>query len=229
MSPGPYPIELLTTSQMARADRLTIERGVPGIVLMENAATAIAKAATNILNKTSGRRVLVLCGPGNNGGDGYAAARLLRSHRIKVRVASLTPPEQLRGDAKEAASQWTGGIEAAADCDLRTVDLVIDAIFGAGLARDLDAPTVAIVERLNQWRRETGQKVIAVDIPSGVDGTTGRHSRRGGGSGRHCHVLSLEDRTSAVSGTPALRRIDLRSYRHQAVGARLHRSRHIRQ
>ena len=55
---------------------------------------------------------------------------------------------------------------------LRTVDLVIDAIFGAGLARDLDAPTVAIVERLNQWRRETGQ-VISVDIPSGVDGTTG--------------------------------------------------------
>jgi hydroxyethylthiazole kinase-like uncharacterized protein yjeF len=173
MSPGPYPIELLTTDQMARADRLTIESGVPGIVLMENAAAAIAKAANNILNRTSGRRVLVLCGPGNNGGDGYAAARLLRSHRIKVRAASLTPPDQLRGDAKEAASRWTGGIESAADCDLSTVDLVIDAIFGAGLSRDLDAATISIVERLNQWRRTTGQKVVAIDIPSGVDGTTG--------------------------------------------------------
>jgi hydroxyethylthiazole kinase-like uncharacterized protein yjeF len=173
MSPGPYPIELLTTSQMARADRLTIESGVPGIELMENAAAAIAKEVNEILNRTSGRRVLVLCGPGNNGGDGYAAARLLRSHRIKVRVASLTPPDQLRGDAREAASRWTGSVEPAASCDLRAVDLVIDAMFGTGLARDLDAPTIAIVERLNQWRRETGQKVIAVDIPSGVDGTTG--------------------------------------------------------
>lgn len=173
MSPGPYPIELLTTDQMARADRLTIESGVPGIVLMENAAAAIAKTANNILNKTSGRRVLVLCGPGNNGGDGYAAARLLRSHRIKVRVASLTPPDQLRGDAKEAASRWVGGIESAANCDLSTVDLVVDAMFGAGLSRDLDAATVAFVERLNAWRRASGQKVVAVDIPSGVDGTTG--------------------------------------------------------
>jgi hydroxyethylthiazole kinase-like uncharacterized protein yjeF len=173
MSPGPYPIELLTTAQMARADRLTIESGVPGIELMENAAAAIVKEVNQILNKTSGRRVLVLCGPGNNGGDGYAAARLLRTHRIKVRVASLTPPERLRGDAKEAASRWTNGVEPAANCDLSTVDLVIDAMFGTGLARDLDAPTVAIVERLNQWRRETGQKVVSVDIPSGVDGTTG--------------------------------------------------------
>jgi hydroxyethylthiazole kinase-like uncharacterized protein yjeF len=173
MSPGPYPIELLTTNQMARADRLTIESGVPGIELMENAAAAIAKEVNNILNKTSGRRVLVLCGPGNNGGDGYATARLLRSHRIKVRVASLTPPDQLRGDAKEAASGWSGDVERAADCDLRTVDLVIDAMFGTGLSRDLDASTAAVVERLNEWRRETGQKVVAVDIPSGVDGTTG--------------------------------------------------------
>lgn len=173
MSPGPYPIELLTTVQMARADRLTIESGVPGIELMENAAAAIAKITNNILNKTSGRRVLVLCGPGNNGGDGYAAARLLRSHRIKVRVASLTPLDQLRGDAKEAASRWTGGVESAADCDLSAVDLVVDALFGAGLSRDLEPATIALVERLNNWRKATGQKVVSVDIPSGVDGTTG--------------------------------------------------------
>lgn len=173
MSPGPFPIELLTTAQMARADRLAIEGGVPSMALMEKAAAAIAKVASTILAKTSGRRVLVLCGPGNNGGDGYVAARLLRQQRFKVRVAALIPPEQLRGDAREAAGRWSGCVERASDCDLRAVDLVIDALFGSGLARDLDAPTIALVERLNKWRRDTGQQVVSVDIPSGVDGTTG--------------------------------------------------------
>jgi hydroxyethylthiazole kinase-like uncharacterized protein yjeF len=173
MSPGPYPIELLTTNQMARADRLTIEGGVPSMALMEKAAAAVAKVASAILAKTSGRRVLVLCGPGNNGGDGYVTARILRSQRLKVRVATLTPLDQLRGDALEAARRWNGCIERASDCDFRAVDLVIDALFGTGLARDLDAQTVALVERLNKWRRDSGQNVVAVDIPSGVDGTTG--------------------------------------------------------
>jgi hydroxyethylthiazole kinase-like uncharacterized protein yjeF len=173
MSSGPFPIELLTTGQMARADRLTVEGGVASMALMEKAAAAIAKVASTILAKTSGRRVLVLCGPGNNGGDGYVAARILRNQRLKVRVAALFPPQGLHGDVLEAASRWPGCIERASDCELEAVDLVIDALFGTGLARDLDAQTIALVERLNQWRRDTGQKVVAVDIPSGVDGTTG--------------------------------------------------------
>ena len=99
MTQGPYPIEILTTSQMARADSLAIAGGVPGMTLMENAAAAITRTTNQILQKSSGRRVLVLCGPGNNGGDGYVAARLLRNWRIKVKVAALTPRESLRGDA----------------------------------------------------------------------------------------------------------------------------------
>lgn len=171
---GPYPPELLTTAQMAQADRLTIESGVPSMTLMEKAAMAIAAAASSFLTKTSGRRVLVLCGPGNNGGDGYVAARLLRSQRFKVRVAALTPPDTLRGDAREAAQRWDGGpIEDAKNCDFSGVDLVIDALFGTGLARDVDGPAAVLIERLNAWREETRQKVIAVDIPSGVDGTSG--------------------------------------------------------
>ncbi|MBI3275614.1 MAG: NAD(P)H-hydrate epimerase, partial [Methylocystis sp.] len=170
---SPYPTELLTTAQMAQADRLTIEGGVASMALMEKAAAAIASAAGAILAKTSGRRVLVLCGPGNNGGDGYVAARLLREQRFKVRVAALTSPESLRGDALEAARRWDGKVEPAQTCDFRWTDLVIDALFGTGLARDLHGPAVVLVERLNAWRRPTGQKVVAVDIPSGVDGTNG--------------------------------------------------------
>jgi hydroxyethylthiazole kinase-like uncharacterized protein yjeF len=170
---GPYPPELLTTAQMARADRLTMESGVAGMTLMEKAAAAIAAAATAFLAKTAGRRVLVLCGPGNNGGDGYVAARMLRSQRFKVRVAALVPPESLRGDAREAAATWDGHVEDAASCDFKGVDLVIDALFGTGLARDIDGPAAELIERLNAWRAETKQKIIAIDIPSGVDGTSG--------------------------------------------------------
>jgi len=173
MPQNPFPVELLTTAQMARADRLTIEGGVPGMTLMEAAAAAIAKSTTLILQKTSARRVLVLCGPGNNGGDGYVAARILRSQRFKVRVAALSPPEHLHGDALAAAKTWTGPVEPAENASFDGVDLVVDALFGTGLARDLEGATAALVQRLNAWRRDKGQYVVAVDIPSGVDGTTG--------------------------------------------------------
>ncbi|QGM96194.1 bifunctional ADP-dependent NAD(P)H-hydrate dehydratase/NAD(P)H-hydrate epimerase [Methylocystis parvus] len=170
---SPFPLEILTTDQMARADRLTIESGVPGIELMESAGVALARVTTRILQRTSGRRVLALCGPGNNGGDGYVAARLLKAQRYKVKVASLVPPDQLRGDAARAAAGWAGTLLPAQECDFDGVDLVIDALFGTGLARDLDLPAQTLVNRLNQWRRETKQSVVSVDIPSGVDGTTG--------------------------------------------------------
>ena len=173
MSPGPFPLELLTTEQMARADRLTIDAGVPGMELMEQAAAAVTRVTAQILQRTSGRRIVVLCGPGNNGGDGYVVARLLRAQRYKVRVASLVPPDQLRGDAAKAAAGWTCGVTPAAECDFTGVDLVVDALFGTGLARDLDADAISLVRRLNQWRRVTRQNVVSVDIPSGVDGTTG--------------------------------------------------------
>ncbi len=115
----------------------------------------------------------MLCGPGNNGGDGFVAARLLKAQRYKVRVASLTPIEQLRGDAARAAAAWPCAVSSALECEFEGVDLVVDALFGTGLARDLDADACALVQRLNRWRRASGQNVVSVDIPSGVDGTTG--------------------------------------------------------
>lgn len=173
MTQSLYPIEVLTTRQMAQADRLAMAGGISSMALMESAAAAIARTTNLILQKSSGRRVLVLCGPGNNGGDGYVAARLLRGTRFKVRVAALTPLEQLRGDALAAAKAWKGPIERAVDCCFQGTDLVIDALFGAGLARDIEEPAATLITRLNHWRRESGQNVVAVDIPSGVDGTTG--------------------------------------------------------
>ncbi|MFY9656285.1 MAG: NAD(P)H-hydrate epimerase, partial [Methylocystis sp.] len=163
----PFPTEILTAEEMARADRLTMDSGVPGTELMLNAATALVSVVSRMLQKSSGRRVLVLCGPGNNGGDGYVAARLLRHARMKLRVGALTPRESLRGDALEAAKAWDGPLEPAEGCSLEGVDIVIDALFGTGLARNIEGKAADLVRRLNHYRRQSGTRVVAVDIPSG--------------------------------------------------------------
>ena len=169
----PFPTEILTAEEMARADRLTMDSGVPGTELMLNAATALVSVVSRMLQKSSGRRVLVLCGPGNNGGDGYVAARLLRQARMRLRVGALTPRETLRGDALEAAKAWDGPLEPAEGCSLEGVDIVIDALFGTGLARNIEGKAADLVRRLNHYRRQSGTRVVAVDIPSGIDGSSG--------------------------------------------------------
>ena len=160
-------MELLTPDEMGQADRLTIERGTPGLVLMENAGAAVARVAARAA--CIGSRLLVLCGPGNNGGDGFVAARLLAETGYRVRLALLGRREALRGDAAAMAARWSGAVEEAQGCSLADVDLVIDALFGAGLARDLDGAARQLVERVNA----SGLPVVAVDLPSGIDGATG--------------------------------------------------------
>lgn len=160
-------MELLTPDEMGQADRLTIERGTPGLVLMENAGAAVARVAAKAA--CIGSRLLVLCGPGNNGGDGFVAARLLAETGYRVRLALLGRREALRGDAAAMAARWSGAVEEAQGCSLADVDLVIDALFGAGLARDLDGAARQLVERVNA----SGLPVVAVDLPSGIDGATG--------------------------------------------------------
>ncbi len=166
-------IELLTNAQMSEADRLTIAGGIPGIDLMERAGAAVADVARQAM-LAGGRNVVILCGPGNNGGDGFVAARLLKAMGFQVAVGLLGNLEKLAGDAALAAKAWSGRIGSAALVDLDSADLVIDALFGAGLSRDLDGRARAIVERLNDWRQQTGKPVIAVDVPSGLDGDSGR-------------------------------------------------------
>lgn len=157
--------ELLTPEQMGKADALTIARGTPGTVLMERAGQAVATRAMAMVQP--GARILVLCGPGNNGGDGYVAARLLAEADYPVTVLALGDPSQLTGDAAWAFKTWQG--PTGEDGDFSNPTLIIDALFGAGLARPLDGEAANLVERANN----AACPILAVDLPSGVDGRTG--------------------------------------------------------
>src|SRR6266404_579408 len=131
---------LLTPQQMSEADHRAIARGIPGIALMENAGRAVADAVSR---RWPRQPLLVLCGPGNNGGDGFVAARLLAERGWPVRLALLGSREALKGDAAASASRWSGTVEALApavldEAGLEKAGLVIDAIFGAGLARPIE-------------------------------------------------------------------------------------------
>lgn len=167
------PVELLTVAEMAEADRLAIAGGVPGIALMEEAGRAVADAARRALQATGGGRIVVLCGPGNNGGDGFVAARLLAAQGRDVALCLLGDAARLKGDAALAAGRWTGPVAAPQEIDLTGASVVIDALFGAGLDRDLAGAARALVETVNAWRRSSGGRVVAVDVPSGLDGDTG--------------------------------------------------------
>jgi hydroxyethylthiazole kinase-like uncharacterized protein yjeF len=168
------PLELLTIAQMGEADRLAVAGGVPSLALMEAAGAALAEAALAALGARGGGRVVVLCGPGNNGGDGFVAARLLREAGAEVVAGLMYDRSGLKGDALAMAQKWTGRGTSAALVDYTGVRVVIDAIFGAGLSRDVDGRARSVIERLNAWRAETGGYVLAADVPSGLDGDSGR-------------------------------------------------------
>ena len=160
----PSAFQLLSVAEMGAADRGAIEAGIPEMRLMEAAGTAVAEAARAMLPERGS--VLVLCGPGNNGGDGYVAARLLAGAHA-VRVMALGRPRG-PGAAFDAMEAWQGPTQPLSE-DIGSPDLVIDALFGAGLARPLDGSAAAVVRRLNP----SGLAVLAVDLPSGVSGDSG--------------------------------------------------------
>ncbi len=159
-------IELLTTAEMAEADRLTIASGKSGIELMENAGRAVADAVCRVLE---GRRVVVVAGPGNNGGDGFVAARILAERGHPTRVSFVGEKARLRGDAARAAERWRGPFEQASPGAIPEKELVIDAVFGAGLDREVEGLPRAVISAMNT----SSAPVIAVDLPSGINGTTG--------------------------------------------------------
>ena len=163
------PVELLTTEEMAEADLLAVRVGVPSLKLMEVAGQCVADAAERILDKRSGGRVLILCGPGNNGGDGFVAARILHQRGYRVEVTLLGELTRLKGDAKVMAERWLGGFTDACAQSFADADLIIDALFGAGLSRALSGRVAELVELTNA----ASAPVLAVDVPSGLDGTTG--------------------------------------------------------
>ena len=178
--------ELLTVGQMAQADALTIEAGTPGFTLMQAAGRAVAQA---IVQRWSPRATVVLCGPGNNGGDGLVAAAELLQQGWPVRVAMLAEPERLAGDARLAWAHWQARCVACApgqtlsalldEASLDGQALVVDALFGAGLTRPLDGMAARVLAKAQR----KGLPIVAVDVPSGVWGDSGVSS-----GAVHCDV-----------------------------------------
>jgi len=160
-------LELLTNAEMAEADRLTIAEGTPGAVLMENAGRAVANSVQT--HYAGAERIIVVAGPGNNGGDGYVAARLLAKQGYDVRIAAFGDPARLKGDAADAAKQWEGDTHAAEPAGLSEADLIVDALFGAGLDRVVEGAARLLIDAMNASRAP----VIAVDLPSGINGSSG--------------------------------------------------------
>lgn len=157
---------VLTVEQMYAADRAATEGGTPGVALMQAAGLAVALEARRRLPRG---RIAVLCGPGNNGGDGFVAARYLQRAGWPVRVALLGERDRLKGDAAIMAGRWKGPVEPLSPAVLEGCMGVIDALFGAGLARPLEGVAAQVVEAINARRLPC----LAVDVPSGVNGDTG--------------------------------------------------------
>lgn len=157
-------VALLTVSEMYTADSLAIAKGTPGVVLMENAGAAVAQA---IVARWTPRPVVVLCGPGANGGDGFVVARFLTQAGWPVRLGLLGDQGALKGDAALAAAAWAGPVEPAGPAMLADAELVVDALLGAGLTRPVEGAAADLVAAM------AGKTVVAVDLPSGVHGDDG--------------------------------------------------------
>jgi len=186
---------ILTREQLRQVDRIAIEElGIPSVVLMENAGRNASEVALEMLEEIDEQRFLnhevprvaILCGGGNNGGDGYVIARHLYNAGVEVAVFAATEPDQLVGDAKINADicakmdlpptliTTSEQLEAKAD-DLCTSDLIIDAMLGTGFTGDVRGHLIDIIHAANDLHRD-GVAMLAIDVPSGLDCDTGEPS-----------------------------------------------------
>jgi len=158
-------MEILTTSEMDRADRLTIAAGTPGFALMLSAGQAVAEAAMELAEEGP---ILVVCGPGNNGGDGFVAAAELAAQGRDVSVILMCERDALHGDAASAAKGWKYPLLPFTPQAIGKPALIIDALFGAGLSRAVTGEPHDMIAAINA----NGAPVVAVDLPSGINGTS---------------------------------------------------------
>jgi ADP-dependent NAD(P)H-hydrate dehydratase / NAD(P)H-hydrate epimerase len=159
-------MEVLTTAEMERADRLAIASGTPGFALMLRAGQAVAEAAMHLVEQGP---ILVVAGRGNNGGDGFVAATELVARGRSVAVILLCERDSLQGDAALAARGWKGPVLPCHATAIGAPALIVDALFGAGLNRPVKGDPHDIIEAINA----SGAPVLSVDLPSGINGTTG--------------------------------------------------------
>jgi hydroxyethylthiazole kinase-like uncharacterized protein yjeF len=159
-------MEVLTSAEMERADRLTIAAGTPGFALMLSAGQAVADAAMDLMEEGP---ILVVAGCGNNGGDGFVAAAELAARGREVSVILLCERDSLQGDAASAARGWKHPVLPFNPQAIGRPALIIDALFGAGLNRPVKGDPEGMIEAIN----DNGAPVLSVDLPSGVNGNTG--------------------------------------------------------
>jgi ADP-dependent NAD(P)H-hydrate dehydratase / NAD(P)H-hydrate epimerase len=159
-------MEVLTTAEMERADRLTIAADTPGFALMLSAGQAVAEAAMDLVEEGT---IVVVAGRGNNGGDGFVAAAELAARGREVSVILLCERDSLQGDAASAARGWKYPVLPFNPQAIGRPALIIDALFGAGLNRSVKGEPYDMIEAINA----NGAPVLAIDLPSGINGTTG--------------------------------------------------------
>ena len=158
--------EILTNAQMRAADSAAVAEGTPGHTLMTRAGEAVAHA---LAERWPEGTVVVLCGPGSNGGDGYVAATALRAQGRAVRLAVLSDPASAKGDAAKAGEAWGGPFETPSADLFSGAAVIVDALFGAGLDRPLEAGARTLLRAA----AASGVPILAVDLPSGLNGDTG--------------------------------------------------------
>jgi len=178
------PPKPVTRQQIREIDAVAIERyGIPGVVLMENAGRGAAQHTANLLKGAEGKKVTVVCGRGNNGGDGFVVARHLHNAGAEVRIVLAADAERLSGDAAinyrivkamglPMQPVLSGEEVSQASRLLADADAVVDALLGTGFAGRVKPPLDALIERINTVRQR-GCRVVAIDVPSGLDCDTG--------------------------------------------------------
>ena len=215
----------LTRAQIRQVDRLAIEElGIPGVVLMENASRSVAEAILALLGaelalEPAAAKVAVLCGGGNNGGDGYATARHLHNAGVAVALYAARDTAQLRGDAAVNAHIVRrmgmpvipilgAGQVAAHGPRWGEYHVIVDALLGTGFSGEVRQPLAAIIEHCNAVAAQAGgPKVVAVDVPSGLDCDSGQPAGATVRADVTVTFVALKVGFSAASAQPYLGRL----------------------